>query len=340
MTYQRVVVTKFGGPEVLKLVQEDMLPEPEPGEVRLKVQAAGVAFTDVMIRKGKYPEAKDKPPFTLGYDLVGQVDALGPGANRFRLGQRVADLTVIGAQSEYVCLAEDRLTPVPDDLDAAEAVSLILPYVTAYQMLHRMAGIKQGQRIVMHGAGGAVGTAMLQLGSLLDLEMYATASEAKHELVSSLGATPIDYRRGDWSDRLLQLAKGGVDAVFDPIGGHNFKQSFKTLRSQGTLVAFGFYNAVMGKGGNIPRDFLRLKLWNLLPNSRAAVFYSIAALRKQQPQWFSEDLTRLFDLLSRRRIKPILSQRLPLSEVSGAHERLEKAAVQGKIVFDLGGAEL
>jgi NADPH:quinone reductase-like Zn-dependent oxidoreductase len=250
----------------------------------------------------------------------------------------VGDLTVIGAQSEFVCLPEDRLTPVPEDLDAAEAVSLILPYVTAYQMLHRLAGIRRKQRILVHGAGGAVGTAMLQLGSLLELEMYGTASAAKHELVSSLGATPIDYRRDDWADRLAELAHGGVDAVFDPIGGHSFKQSFTTLRSKGVLVAFGFYNAVMGKGGNIPLDFLRLKLWNMLPNSRRAVFYSIAALRKQQPHWFTEDLTTLFDLLSRGKIKPRIFQRLPLSQVKKAHELLENAAVQGKIVFDCAGS--
>ena len=168
MSYRRVIITGFGGPEVLQLVEEAALPETKPGEVRIRVLVTSAAFTDVMIRKGKYPDVKDKPPFSPGYDMVGVVDKLGDGATRFKVGQRVADLTVIGAYSEYLCLPESRLTPAPDGLDPAEAVSLVLSYVTAYQMLHRIAKVKRNQRILVHGAGGAVGTAMLQLGKLLD----------------------------------------------------------------------------------------------------------------------------------------------------------------------------
>ncbi len=164
MTYKCVVITEFGGPEVLKMVEETELPEPKPGEVRVKVLVTSAAFTDVMIRKGKYPDVKDKPPFSPGYDMVGVVDKLGEGRSRFEVGQRVADLTVIGAYSEYLCIPEIRLTHMPESLDLAEAVSLVLSYVTAYQMLHRVAKVKQGQRILIHGAGGAVGTAVLQLG--------------------------------------------------------------------------------------------------------------------------------------------------------------------------------
>jgi NADPH2:quinone reductase len=162
MSYKRVIITGFGGPEVLKIIEEPKLPEPKPDEVRIKVLATSAAFTDVMIRKGKYPDVKDKPPFSPGYDVVGVVDKVGDSATRFKVGQRVADLTVIGAYSEYLCLPESRLTLVPDSLDPAEAVSLILSYVTAYQMLHRVAKVKGSQRILVHGAGGAVGTAMLQ----------------------------------------------------------------------------------------------------------------------------------------------------------------------------------
>ena len=183
MSYKRVIITGFGGPEVLKVVEESELPNPKSGEVRVKVLATSAAFTDVMIRKGKYPDVKEKPPFSLGYDMVGIVDQIGEGATRFKVGQRVADLTIIGAYSEYLCVPESRLTPVPDNLDPAEAVSLILSYVTAYQMLHRISKVKGSQRILVHGAGGAVGTAMLQLGKLLDLEMYGTASKSKHGVV-------------------------------------------------------------------------------------------------------------------------------------------------------------
>lgn len=333
MSYKRVIITGFGGQEVLKVVEEPRLPEPKPNEVRIRVLVTSAAFTDVMIRKGKYPEVKEKPPFSLGYDMVGVVDKLGDGVSRFKVGQKVADLTVIGAYTEYICLPENRLTPVPEGLDPAEAVSLVLSYVTAYQMLHRAARVSANKRILIHGAGGAVGTAMIQLGKLLNLEMFGTASSSKHDLISRLGATPIDYKSENIDQRIGKLADDGFDAVFDPIGGDNFKRSFSSLRPGGILVAYGFYNAVMGKGGNIPLDFLRLKLWNFLPNGRSTKFYSIGAMRKKHPDWFSEDLARLFDLLVQGKIKPIIADRMPLSEARRAHELIEEAKVKGKIVL-------
>ena len=333
MGYKRVVITEFGGPEVLEIIEETKLPEPKSGEVRVKVLVTSAAFTDVLIRKGIYPDVKEKPPFSPGYDMVGVVDKLGEGVVRFKVGQRAADLTVIGAYSEYICLPESRLTPVPDGLDPAEAVSLVLSYVTAYQMLHRAAKVKLGQRILIHGAGGAVGTAMLQLGKLADLDMYGTVSKSKLELVKLLGATPIDYRSEDFVERILSLTGDGIDAVFDPIGGDNFKRSFSVLRQGGKLVAYGFYNSAMGRGGSIPLDFVRLQLLNLWPNGRSTEFYSIGAMRHKQADWFSDDLTKLFDLLAQNKIKPIIAARMPLADARRAHDLIEKAEVQGKIVL-------
>ncbi|MDJ0691053.1 MAG: zinc-binding dehydrogenase [Xenococcaceae cyanobacterium MO_188.B32] len=214
-------------------------------------------------------------------------------------------------------------------------VSLVLSYVTAYQMLHRIAKVEKGQQILIHGAGGAVGTAMIQLGNLLELKIYGTASQSKHQLVSSLGANPIDYRTEDFVEQILALTRDGVDASFDFIGGENLKRSFSVLRQQGILVSYGFYNSVMGKGGSIPLDFLRLKLWNMLPNGRSTAFYSIENLRKRQPAWFSDDLTNLFKLLKQRKIEPIISKRLPLSEARQAHELIEDSKIQGKIILDV-----
>jgi NADPH:quinone reductase-like Zn-dependent oxidoreductase len=288
-----------------------------------------------MIRKGKYPDVREKPPFSPGYDMVGLVDSLGEGVTGLQVGQRVADLTVIGAYSEYICLPEDRLTPVPDGLDSAEAVSLILSYITAYQMLRRISEVKKAQSILVHGAGGAVGTAMLQLGKTLGLEMFGTASKSKHDLISDLGATPIDYTSEDWVERIFNYKKDGIHAVFDPIGGENFKNSFRVLRKGGILVGYGFYNAVMGKGGSIVVDFLRLKLWDLLPNGRSTAFYSIGALRKKYPDWFTEDLTTLLNLLLEGRINPVIAKCMPLSEARLSHELIEKAEIKGKIVLTI-----
>ena len=190
MRQRQVLLTGVGGPEVLEVVERDA-PEPGRGEVRVRVLAAGVAFADVLMRHGKYPGAP-KIPFTPGYDLVGEVEKLGEGVGGVTVGQRVAALTQVGSYAQRVVVAAEELVPVPDGVDPAEAVALVLNYVTAYQMLHRVAEVRPGERILVHGAAGGVGTALLDLGRLGGLEAYGTASAAKHDAVRRFRATPID----------------------------------------------------------------------------------------------------------------------------------------------------
>jgi len=336
MSYKKVIITEYGTPDVMQLVEEAAFPEPKADEVRIKVLNTSANFTDMMIRKGKYPDVKEKPPFALGYDMVGIVDKTGSGVTTFKTGDRVADMTVIGAYSEYICLSAERLSPVPASLDTAEAVALILSYTTAYQLLHRIAKVNKGDSILIHGASGAVGTAMLQLGRLHNLTMYGTASASNHDKVKSNGGIPIDYKSEDFVQRISELTDNGVDAVFDPIGGKNFKKSFKSLKPGGKLLAFGFYNAVMGKGGNIPLGFMKILLWNILPNGKTARFYSIGSVRKNHPEWFKEDLKQLFSLMEDGKIKPEIKEHVPMEEAKSVHEKMEKEEISGKIIFDVG----
>ncbi|MBD0304440.1 MAG: zinc-binding dehydrogenase, partial [Tolypothrix sp. T3-bin4] len=275
MKYKRILITRHGGSEVLQLI-EDELPEPQAGEVRVKILATGVAFTDVLIREGLYP-GLPKVPFSPGYEIVGVVDKLGLGISNIQLGQRVVALTVTGGYSEYLCLPATELILVPDSVDAAEAVSLVLHYVTAYQLLHRIAKVKSGDRILIHGAAGGVGTALLELGKLINLEMYGTASKPKHELVSSLGGIPIDYKNEDFRQRINTLTGDGVDVVFDGIGGSHLLSSYQTLRNQGRLINYGFSSALTGKLRilKLGLSFLLLSVLQLLPDGRKAVFYSV-----------------------------------------------------------------
>jgi NADPH:quinone reductase-like Zn-dependent oxidoreductase len=331
MSWTRVVVTEFGGPDCLEIEKVDALPEPGTGEVRVRVLVTSAAFTDVMIRKGKYPDVKETPPFALGYDMVGMVDAIGPGATLFRPGDRVADLTTIGAYAEYMCLPEDRLTPVPEGLSDVDALGMILSAVTPYQMLHRVAKAQSGQSLLIHGAGGAVGTAMLQLARDAGLAAYGTDIPAKHDLIRELGATPI---AADATQEALREAVGeGVDFAFDPLGGESLPRSLHALKPGGMLVAYGFQNEVMGKGGSIPMDFVKLKLWDWLPNGHATAFYSIGAVRRKHPEWFREDLATLFGMLSEGRISPVVAEVLPLAEARLAHERIEAGEARGKLVL-------
>jgi NADPH2:quinone reductase len=330
MSYKHVMITEFGGPDVMKVVEEAALPEPAANEVRIKVQATSACFTDTLVRRGIYRDLKKKPPFPPGYDVVGVVDKIGTAVANLKVGQTVADLTVSGAYAEYMCRPERSLVPVPDGLDPAEAVSLVLSYVTAYQMLHRLANVQRGQTILIRGA---VGTALLDLGKLLDLKMFGTASRPKHDLVAGLGGIPIDYRGEDFVER---VGVGGVDAAFDAIGGDNFKRSFKSVKEGGMLVAFGFYNNAMGRDGSVPVDYMRVKLWDVLPNGRSTSFYSIGPLRKKQPDWFREDLSALFDLLAQGKIRPAIERRMKLTEAVDAHKLIEQAAVKGRIVLMVG----
>jgi NADPH:quinone reductase len=335
VSFKRVIISKFGGPEVLKYVQEKALPEPGMGEVRIRVTAVSACFTDTMVRKGIYFGMKEKPPFSPGYDMVGIIDKSGSGSTLFKIGDKVADLTVTGSYTEYLCLPESRLTAVPDGLDDGEAVSLVLSYVTAYQMLTRMADLKEGQSILVHGAGGAVGTAALQLASIMNIKVIGTGSLAKKDLIIDLGAIPIDYKNESIRDRVNKLEPQGVDAVFDAIGGKSFKTSFNLLKKGGILVPYGFYNNSTGQGGNVALEFMQLKLWNILPNGKKVEFYSIGDMRKKHPDWFKEDLMELFEMLKAGKIKPVIAECLSLRDAEKAHRLIESALVKGRIVLKI-----
>ncbi len=348
MKHTRIIVSRYGGPDALQVLEEER-PEPKDGEVRVKVMAAGVSLPDVMMREGIHPETPPLP-FTPGWDLVGVVDQFGAGVSGIEPGQVVAALPIYGAYAEFVCLAQSDLVPVPAGLDPAEAVSLVLNYVTAYQMLHRSAKVKSGQRVLIHGASGGVGTALLQLGRVHGLEMYGTCSQRGASAVSELGAVPIDYKNQDFVTEIHRLTGDGVDAVFDSIGGSHIWRSRKALRRRGKVVAYGLTGMLSGGRLASGRQGRRNRLagirsfgwyiagsW-LLPGRKRVVPYSIQWLQRLKPDLFREDLSALFDLLQHQKIKPLIAQRFPLTEARQAHELLGKGGVTGKIVLMLNGA--
>ncbi|MGC2194092.1 MAG: medium chain dehydrogenase/reductase family protein [Terriglobales bacterium] len=340
MKNTRVVLTAHGGPEVLKIIEED-LPEPRPGEVRLKVLATGVAFADVLMRYGMYPNTPPLP-FSPGYDVVGVVDKLGEGVSSLAPGDTVAALIMVGGYSQYACVTASELTRVPAGVDPAEAVSLVLNYVTAHQLIHRMAALGPGQTVLIHGAAGGVGTAALELGKLASLKMFGTASRGKHDLVTALGGIPIDYKTDDFVARVLQMTQGaGVDAVFDAVGGNNWWRSYQTLRAGrktpgGKLIGYGMSSVIdQGKPSKLrgAASFALLGLLSILPDGKSARWYSITTEKKHHPEWFREDLAHLLDLLREKKIQPQVSERLPLREAQRAHDLIEHARTTGKIIL-------
>jgi NADPH:quinone reductase-like Zn-dependent oxidoreductase len=318
-------------------------PEPAAGQVRVRIEASSATFTDMLIRKGIYPGLRERPPFTLGYDFVGRVDKLGSGVSTLAVGQRVADLTQTGSNAAYRCHPAERLVPLPDEGDAAEAETLVLSFVTAYQCLHRVARVQPGQRILVHGGTGAVGMALLQLGRSLGAEMVATASRKNLPLIEQYGATTVDYQDAAY-DRQVQAAAGpGFDAAFDAIGLASFRRSFRLLRVGGVLVPYGFLRAGRQTARKTLASTLRMGLefgqvigqvglWNLLPNQRSVRFYSIADRRDKQPDEFRDDLQQLAQLLATGQIEPHIQARFPLEQIVQAHAALE-SGVQGRLVL-------
>jgi NADPH:quinone reductase len=343
MKHTRIVVTHYGGPDALQVIEEDC-PEPKPGEVRVRVIAAGVSLPDIMAREGIHPETP-KVPFTPGWDLVGVVDRLGDRVSGIELGQVVAAMPIHGAYAEFVCLPQREMVPVPAGLDAAEAVSLVLNYTTAYQMMHRSAKVESGQRVLIHGASGGVGTALLQLGRLARLEMYGTCSSRNAAVVSELGGVPIDYQHQDFVKEIQERTGGGVDVVFDSLGGAHIWRSRKALRRGGKVVAYGLTSSLRGgrlaSGPSGERHRFRAIAnfglyiaggW-ILPGRKRVVPYSIQTLKRLRPTLFRQDLAALFELLQQQKIKPMVAQRLPLRQARQAHELLGQGGVTGKIVL-------
>jgi len=233
-----------------------------------------------------------------------------------------------------------------------QAVSLVLNYITAYQMLHRSAHVRPGQRVLIHGAAGGVGSALLQLGRLAGLEMYGTCSSRGASAVSDLGGIPIDYQHQDFVKEIHRLTGEGVDVVFDGIGGTYIWRSRKALRPGGTVVAYGLTSSLRGgrlasgRSGRrnrfhgIPIFGLYIAGGWLLPGRKRVVLYSIQTLKRLKPALFRQDLIALLDLLQQQKIKPLIAQRFPLAEARQAHEPLGKGGVTGKIVLVRNGSSL
>jgi NADPH:quinone reductase-like Zn-dependent oxidoreductase len=334
MNHKRIVAPTFGGPEVLQVVEEP-IPDPGEGEVLVKMLAAGVSFADVMWMSGTVPGGP-KTPFTPGYDVVGTVQKLGPRVSGLAVGDHVAAQIHYGGYAEYVVIPSKQAVRTPSELDPARVACTVLNYLTAYQIYHRVAHVadRPGARVLIHGAAGGVGTALLDLGRVFGFEMYGTASKKKHSLVTKLGGTPIDYETEDFVEGILGRTGNGVDLVIDPIGGPHFWQSFRTLRKGGMLVATASMASV--RGLSMPRTilhYMQVSLLDFLPNGRSATFLDLEVLNEKNPAWYQEDMRRVLRYLSEGKINPIMSRALPLTNAAEAHRLLLDRQVEGKIVL-------
>jgi NADPH:quinone reductase-like Zn-dependent oxidoreductase len=330
-TSRRWVVIGRGGPEVLRLV-EGPLPEPGRGEVRIQVVRAGVAFGDVMRRRGTLAPRR---PFTPGYDVVGRIDATGPGA-MLALGARVAAVMPrigIGGYAEHVVVPAWAVAAIPDAVSFGDAIALGLNYISARQILDRILRLPPGASLLVHGAAGGVGTALLDLGARAGLTLLGTASAGKHEILERFGAFPIDYRTEDFVAQARARCPGGVDAITDPIGGAHLLRSRQALRRGGILVAFGLTADVdAGIGGVLRNAGLWTRL-GLTPGVRLRT-YGFGVPPSSSRRACVRDWAWLMAAHADVPLHPVVGASLPFDRAPEAHDLVDRSAVAGKVILE------
>lgn len=334
----QVVLPGVVEPEGLE-IRHGRVPQAGDGQIVIAMEASGVSFAEQQMRRGRY---YDQPPFPFvpGYDLVGRVLTTGPGVDPALTGRRVAALVKVGGWSSHVVLDAADAVEVPDGLGAAEAETVVVNGITAWQMLHRQARVRAGQTVLVHGASGGVGSVLVQLAQAAGAKVIGTASARHHDALRERGVTPVDYRAGNVAARVRQLAPGGVDAVFDHVGGRSVIDSWHLLAPGGTLIAYGSASTRDDTGSKqwpVLKILARTWLWNTLPNGRRAHFYNIWAGRALNKDRFRArlraDLTQVFSALGHGDISAPIAARLPLTQAAEALRLAESGTVTGKIVL-------
>jgi NADPH:quinone reductase-like Zn-dependent oxidoreductase len=332
-------ITKAGGPAALA-VRETADPEPRPGQVRVRVHAAGLNFAEVMAAQGLYPDAP-KPPCVVGYEVAGVVDALGDDARGPAVGSRVLALTRFGGHADVVCVPAEQVLPIPEAMSFEDAAAIPVNYITAYHMLFRVAGIRPGERVLVHMAAGGVGMAVLQLCRTVgDVEVFGTASAAKHEALRAEGCThPIDYHTTDYAAEVRRLTGGeGVDIVLDALGGNDWRKGMKLLRPCGRLVAFGFANMTSGqrrRPAHMASQLAGVPLLTpvgLMNHNRTVSGVNIGHLWGQVAM-LREELQAILALWDAGSIKPHVDASYPFTEAAAAHQRILQRQNIGKVLL-------
>ncbi len=327
---------KHGPPSALKYV-EISDPEPGPGEVLVRVRAAGINFADIATRQGLYPNAP-KLPSTPGVEVSGEVERIGAGVADLKPGQRVMGFVRSGGYAEKVCAPEGQLASMPDGMSFEQGAAFPVVYLTAYHMLYQVGCLRPGERVLIHAAAGGVGLASIELAREADAEIFGTASSSKFDFLRQRGAKHlIDYHHQDFEKEVRRLTNGeGVDLVLDAVGGDSLAKGYRLLRPMGRLIIFGFSSAVVGAR----RNYLRLAVsllktprfspFKLFAHNRAVIGVMLSFLR---PEVLRREYPPLFKLYTEGKLHPHVDRTFPLSQAALAHEYIQARKNVGKVVL-------
>jgi NADPH:quinone reductase-like Zn-dependent oxidoreductase len=336
---QAVFITRRGGPEVLE-VREVPDPVPGPGEVRIAVRAAGLNFADVMARMGLYPDAP-KLPAVVGYEVAGEVDAVGTGVTSPAPGDRVLAMVRFGGQAGKVVLPAEQAIPMPAEMSFEQGAALPVNYLTAYHALFRVGNLHRGRSVLVHMAAGGVGIAALQLcRTVPGVTVYGTASVGKHEVIRAEGCDhPIDYRSRDYEAEVRRLSGGrGVDLVLDALGGDDWKKGYRLLRPGGTLVTYGFANLATGPRRSLlvaARQLLSVPRFSpitLMDDNRGVAGVNLGHLWGE-PEMVMGEIEALLGLFREGKILPRVDSTFRFGEAGAAHQRLQGRGSVGKVLL-------
>ena len=337
-----VVITRHGGPEVLG-VEERPDPTVGPGEVRITVRAAGINFADLMARSGVYPDAPS-PPCVVGYEVAGEVESVGDGVETPSVGDRVLAGTRFGGYAELVTVPAGQVLPLPDALSFEQGAAFPVNYGTAYAALVIMGGLKPGERVLIHAAGGGVGIAATQLAKRIGAEIFGTASASKHDAIRAQGVDhPIDYRNEDFADAAMRLTGGvGLDLIMDAVGPTSFRRDYRILRPGGRLVMYGLSEVQTGEKRDIPavlRSLARMPLatmpwWRSLQmmNENKGVF-GLNMLKWWDDEGLDRVLEPLASGLAGGEFEPVVAEAFTFERAADAHRMIAERRNVGKVVL-------
>jgi len=335
---RQIVITQHGDAGVLK-IQEKPDPKPSSGEILIQVKAIGINFADILARKGLYPDAP-KPPCVVGYEVAGVIESVGEGVDSSKIGNAVFALTRFNGYSDKVCASENAVFPIPESLDFESAAAIPVNYLTAYQLVYVMGGLKKGESVLIHNAGGGVGLAALDIALHLETTTYGTSSAGKHAFLRKRGLDhPIDYRKHDFLASVLALTNGrGLELIIDPIGGKNWKKSYNALRSTGRLGMFGVSTVTESTAGKVVQ-FAKLLLHTpwfnplRLMNANKSVFgVNLGHMWREREKisaWMNEIIKGIEDGW----IRPHVDRSFPFEQAGEAHTYIEARKNIGKIVL-------